>query len=111
MAFCWSGTRQQQGRAMITITGLSSLPVLDVRTLDDKKLAQAELIFREFRKRDFIHANEAYRDDTRKDLDRAVLCDLFNILEAILKPLAVLRALWCAEPSVHGGKRTPIDAT
>ena len=64
---------------MITITGLSSLPVLDVRTLDDKKLAQAELIFREFRKRDFIHANEAYRDDTRKDLDRAVLCDLFNI--------------------------------
>ena len=111
MAFWWIGSRQQQGRAIITITGLRDLPILDVRTLGAGKLAQARLIFQDFREREFLPANEAYRDDTRKDLDRAVLCGLFDLPEDVLEPLAVLREQWCAEPSVHGGKGTRIDAT
>ena len=108
MAFWWVGTRQQQGRANITNSRLPDLPVLDVRTLDDTKLARAKQIFRDFRERELLPANEAYRDQTRKDLDRAVLCDLFGLPEDILEPLAVLRNQWCAEPSVHGGKQTRI---
>ena len=51
-------------------------------------------------------ANEAYRDETRKALDRAMLCDLLGLPESILEPLDVLRRQWCTEPTVHGGKST-----
>ncbi len=37
--------------------------------------------------------------------------DLFGLPTDILEPLAVIRKQWCAEPSVHGGKGTRIDAT
>ena len=106
IGFWWIAGRQQQGRAILTITGLPSLPVLDVRTLDSRQLRLAEETFASFRDWTFLPANEAYRDETRKALDRAVLCDLLSLSESILEPLAVLREQWCAEPTVHGGKST-----
>ncbi len=110
LAFWWIGTRQQQGRARLTITQLPRLTVLDPRSLSEDQLAQAEAIFEQFKEKEFLPANEAYRDDTRQALDRAVLVDLLNLPEAVLEPLAILRDQWCAEPSVHGGKKTRIDA-
>ena len=106
ISFWWVAGRQQQGRAILTISGLPALPVLDVRTLDTRQLGIAERIFEDFRDWTFLPANEAYRDETRKALDRAVLCDLLGLPESILEPLDVLRAQWCAEPTVHGGKST-----
>ena len=106
ICFWWVGTRQQQGRARLTISGLPALPVLDVRKLDARQLRIAERIFEDFRDWTFLPANEAYRDETRKALDRAVLCDLLGLPETILEPLDVLREQWCAEPTVHGGKST-----
>ncbi len=110
LAFWWVGTRQQQGRACLTITQLPRLTVLDPRTLSKEQLAQAEDIFERFKEKEFLPANEAYRDDARQALDRAVLVDLLQLPEAVLEPLAILRDQWCAEPSVHGGKKTRIDA-
>ncbi len=110
LAFWWIGTRQQQGRARLTITQLPRLTVLDPRTLSKDQLAQAENIFERFKDAAFLPANEAYRDDARQALDRAVLVDLLKFPEALLEPLAILRDQWCAEPSVHGGKKTRIDA-
>ena len=109
LCFWWAGTRQQQGRACLTITQLPRLTVLDPRTLSDEQLAVASLIFEQFSEREFLPANEAYRDDVRQDLDRAVLVDLLHLPEETLEPLAILRDQWCAEPSVHGGKKTRID--
>ena len=109
LSFWWAGTRQQQGRACLTITQLPRLTVLDPRTLSDEQLAVASLIFEQFSEREFLPANEAYRDDVRQDLDRAVLVDLLHLPEETLEPLAILRDQWCAEPSVHGGKKTRID--
>ena len=106
ISFWWVAGRQQQGRAILTISGLPAFPVLDVRTLDTRQLGIAARIFEDFRDWTFLPANEAYRDDTRKALDRAVLCDLLGLPESILEPLDVLRAQWCAEPTVHGGKST-----
>ena len=106
ISFWWVAGRQQQGRAILTISGLPALPVLDVRELDARQLGITERIFEDFRDWTFLPANEAYRDETRKALDRAVLCDLLGLPETILKPLDVLRAQWCAEPTVHGGKST-----
>ena len=105
MAFWWAGSRQQQGRAVLTITTLPDLMVLDPRALPPGKLDRASAIFEEFRDRPLLPANEAYRDDARKALDRAVLVDLLDLPEDVLEPLDNLRLQWCAEPSVHGGKR------
>ncbi|MYK53743.1 MAG: hypothetical protein F4032_18435 [Gemmatimonadetes bacterium] len=109
LAFWWIGTRQQQGRARLTITQLPRLTVLDPRHLSEGQIAQAEDIFEAFKEAEFLPANEAYRDDTRKALDRAILVDLLRLPESILEPLSILRDQWCAEPSVHGGKSTRID--
>lgn len=106
ICFWWVAGRQQQGRAILTISELPSLPVLDVRKLDPRKLRQAKGIFEDFQDWTFLPANEAYRDDTRKALDEAVLCDLIGLPETVLEPLDVLREQWCAEPTVHGGKST-----
>ena len=108
LAFWWIGSRQQQGRAQITITRLPRLTVLDPRSLSPAQLGQAEAIFERFKDATFLPANEAYRDHTRQALDRAVLIDLLHLPEAALEPLALLRDQWCAEPSVHGGKSTRI---
>ena len=109
LAFWWIGSRQQQGRARLTITQLPGLTVLDPRHLSEEQIAQAEAIFERFKEAEFRPANEAYRDDTRKALDRAVLVDLLRLPEATLEPLSILRDQWCAEPTVHGGKSTRID--
>ena len=109
LAFWWIGSRQQQGRAILTITQLPRLTVLDPRHLSGEQIAQAEDIFEAFKEAEFLPANEAYRDDTRKALDQAILVDLLRLPEATLEPLSILRDQWCAEPSVHGGKSTRID--
>ena len=106
ISFWWIAGRQQQGRAILTISQLPRLTALDVRTLGDGQLDQADRLFTEFAERDFLPANEAYRDETRQALDRAVLCGLIGLPESILEPLAALRLQWCEEPSVHGGKPT-----
>ena len=105
LAFWWVGTRQQQGRACLTITQLPRLTVLDPRSLSQEQLAQAEAIFERFKEKEFLPANEAYRDDARQALDRAVLVDLLHLPEAALEPLAILRAQWCAEPTYTGVRR------
>ena len=106
MAFWWLGSRQQQGRAITTISALPALPVLDVRTLRAEQLERAADIFAHFRTEPLRPANEAYRDEVRKALDRAVLVELMELPEDVLAPLDNLRLQWCAEPSVHGGKET-----
>ena len=106
ICFWWIAGRQQQGRAILTISQLPRLTALDVRALNERQLEQAESLFAEFAERDFLSANEAYRDETRQTLDRAVLCGLIGLPESILEPLAALRLQWCEEPSVHGGKPT-----
>ena len=108
MSFWWAGSRQQQGRAVLTISGLPNLMVLDPRAISSSKLEQATDIFGQFRSVPFLPANEAYRDASRMELDRAVLIDLLELPEDVLAPLENLQRQWCNEPSVHGGKSTSI---
>ena len=106
ISYWWAGGRQQQGRSVISITGLPSLLTIDVRTLSQEQIKRSVQIFDEFLDHEFLPANEAYHDPARQALDRAVLIDLLGLPESILEPLAVLRLQWCAEPTVHGGKST-----
>ncbi len=106
IAFWWFGTRQQQGRAMLTISKLPALAALDTRQLSPAQLDRADAMFEEFKDLELLPANEAWRDETRWALDRAMLIELLGLPEDIMEPLALLRRQWCAEPSVHGGKGT-----
>ncbi|MCY3537403.1 MAG: hypothetical protein OXH24_06915 [Cyanobacteria bacterium MAG IRC3_bin_20] len=106
MAFWWIGSRQHQGRAALTISRLPALPVLDTRRLSGGQLERARTIFDAFRGQELLPANEAWRDDVRQALDRAVLIHLLGLPEDTMESLDLLRLQWCAEPSVHGGKGT-----
>lgn len=96
---------------MLTISKLPSLTVLDARALTGTQLEHANQLFVEFRERELLPASEAWRDETRQALDRAVLVDMLGLAENIVEPLALLRRQWCAETSVRGGKNTgPADS-
>ncbi len=107
----WTGTRQQQGRARLTISRLPDLPVLDARTLTGAQLAECNNIFADLKDKGFLPANEAYRDDVRKELDQRMLVDVLGFSPSILASLDTLRLQWCSEPSVHGGKSTQPPAS
>ncbi|MYC66492.1 MAG: hypothetical protein F4X12_09195 [Acidobacteriia bacterium] len=102
----WVSTRQQRGRACLTVTTVGAIPVLDLRLFPSEAVTALAATFDRFAARDLLPANEAYRDPARRDLDEAVLCGALDLPESILEPLATLREQWCAEPSVHGGKTT-----
>ena len=108
----WKGTRQQMGRANMTITAIPDLPVLDPRTLTQEQIDHCHAVFEDFRDKPLLPANEAYQDETRKALDRALLFGITSVLQldpGLEEGLDLLRKQWCAEPSVHGGKGTRID--
>ena len=105
----WVGSRQHQGRSRLSVGRIPEIPVLDCRKLSGEVLTDASEVFARFRLREFLPANEAYRDEVRRELDRAVLCDLLGLPESVLDSLETLRDQWCREPTVHGGKRTRPD--
>ena len=104
-SFWCTGSRQQNGRSAITITRLPFLPVLNVRELSTRQLKIADEILKKFADLDLLPANDAYRDEVRQDLDRAVMIDMLGLPDDVLEPLALLREKWCAEPTVRGRKR------
>ena len=107
ISFWWHSSRQQSSKARLTIRSAESLPVLDMRCLTDEQLLMAETIFDEFRAKDLKPAYLADADPNRALLDRRVICDLLGFGEDIYKAVRLLSAKWCAEPSVHGGKKRP----
>ena len=87
-----------------------TLPVLDFRALSDEQLATAEDIFEEFREKELKPAYIADADPNRALLDKRVVCDLLGFDRDTYEAVRRLSAKWCAEPSVHGGKRRPRGA-
>ena len=110
LCYWWHSTRQQSSKASITIRSAESLPVLDFRALSDEQLGTAEDIFEEFREKDLKPAYIADADPNRALLDKRVICDLLGFTQDIYEAVRRLSAKWCAEPSVHGGKRRPRGA-
>ena len=110
LMYWWHSSRQQSSKASMTIRTADSLPVLDFRTLSDDQIATAKAIFDEFRDLDLKPAYLADADQNRALLDRRVVCDLLGFGEDIYQAVRFLAAKWCAEPSVHGGKKRPRGA-
>jgi len=106
LLYWWHSSRQQAGRGRMPISAIRTMPALDITQLTPGQLATAETIFEDMRDAAFLPANEAYRDDSRKELDRRVLTEMLGLPQSLLEPLDLLRLKWCSEPSVHGGKNT-----
>ena len=111
LSYWWHSSRQQSSKARMTIRSAESLPVLDFRALSHDQLYTAEVIFEEFRDKELKPAYLADADPNRALLDRRVICDLLGFDKDIYEAVRLLSAKWCAEPSVHGGKARPKDAT
>ncbi len=107
--FWWYASRQQAGRAILTISQLPSLLVIDTTQLTSIQIAAAERVFDKFAKQPLLPANEAFRDTVRIALDEDFLVSVLGLDPTIREPLEILRNKWCAEPSVHGGKNTRIQ--
>ena len=107
----WHSNRQHAGRGTTTIRAVESLLVLDFRNLSAAQLATAEAIFNDFRDKELKPAYLADADPNRALLDHRVVCDLLGFDESIYEGVRRLSAKWCAEPSVHGGKARPNNAT
>lgn len=111
LSYWWHSSRQQPGRGIIAIRSAETLPILDFRALTDGQLATARAIFEDFRERDLMPAYLADADPNRAHLDRRVICDMLGFDHDIYQAVRLLAAKWCAEPSVHGGKKRPRSAT
>ena len=110
LCYWWHSSRQQAGRGDITVSGMDNLPILDLRALTDAQLATAQEIFDEFRDLELQPAYLADADANRALLDRRVVCDMLGFDDSVYEGVRMLAAKWCAEPSVHGGKRRPAGA-
>lgn len=106
MSYWWEGTRQQLGRVGVKITALPSLLSIDPRQFDREKIEKAESLFEQFRAVEFSPANESYNDANREALDEALLVGLLGVSKDVVDEFDLIRRQWCAEPSVHGGKKT-----
>ena len=98
--------RTQTGRGGTTVTAIPAIPTLDVTALSSEKIKQAADIYDDFSQLQMLPANEAFKDETRQDLDRRILTEVLDLAPESLTQLDILRQQWCREPTVSGVKGT-----
>ncbi|MDE2780791.1 MAG: hypothetical protein OXI91_14115 [Chloroflexota bacterium] len=106
----WHSSRQQSSKANMTIRSAENLLVFDLRNLSEAQLETVKAIFDGFHELELQPAYLADADPNRALLDRRVVCDLLGFDGEVYRAVRHLAAKWCAEPSVHGGKRRPTNA-
>ena len=104
--------KQHSGRGRIFIKGLKSMPTLDMRELDVTALQNAKRIFENMKHKKMLPFNQMDEDEVRQDLDRLLLVDVLGFSEEthpeVHTGLRILRERLCAEPSIHGGKKSKV---
>ena len=103
------GQRTQQGRAPGQIGAMKKMPCPDLAQMPGGRLRAAAAAFDGLASRALLPACQAHRDPVRRDIDAAVLA-LLAAPPAAADAVAALRALWCGEPSVHGGNAAALAA-
>ena len=105
-----AGGKQQHGRGLLTQKTLRTLPTLDVRRLSDDALTNAAAIFERLKYERMLPFNECAADEIRHELDAELVTKVLGIQDiGVLASMQTLRELLCAEPSIHGGKKSKCD--
>ena len=104
--------KRQSGRGAIRLTLLHSMPTLDMRQLDQTALQNSENIFQEMKHKRMLPFNQMFEDVVRQELDQRLLSEVLGISEEthpdVYTGLRRLRERLCAEPSIHGGKKSRV---
>ena len=97
---------------MLSRATFDAMPTLDVRQLSREALTNAERVFNELKGQKMLPFNQMDADPVRHELDRLLLSEVLGITEKerpdVHEGLALLRRMLCAEPSIHGGKRSKV---
>ena len=102
--------KQQMGRGTLRQQTLETLPTLDTRKLSEKQLANANTLFEQLKYKRMLPVNECAHDPVRHDLDTDLLTEVLGIKDiGVLASMQTLREMLCAEPSIHGGKKSKCD--
>lgn len=102
--------KQNAGRGKLRLTALRDLPTLDVRTLSEDALVNAETLFEALKYKRILPINECVHDSIRHQLDEGLLTTVLGIEDpGVLTAMQTLREMLCAEPSIHGGKKSKCD--
>ena len=107
------GGRQHPGRAQMQINDIGAMPCpafsgKEAGAGRAVKIAGGEFV--RLAELDLMPCSYAWRDDSRKEIDRVVL-RMIGLDEKITESdMQALREEWCREPSVHGGNKTILKA-
>ncbi|MYK18705.1 hypothetical protein F4055_11150 [Candidatus Poribacteria bacterium] len=102
--------KQQSGRGILTLKTLATTPTLDVRALSEEALSNAESVFERLKHKRMLPVNECAHDPVRHELDTNLLTEVLGIKDiGVLASMQTLREMLCAEPSIHGGKKSKCD--
>ena len=102
--------KQQSGRGILTLKTLATTPTLDVRELSEEALENAKSVFDRLKYKRMLPFNECAYDPVRHDLDTYLLTEVLGIKDlGVLTSMQTLREMLCAEPSIHGGKKSKCD--
>ena len=104
--YWWHSSKQQAARGLMPRKQAATMPTLDVGALSDGQVAQANAIFEDLRAKPMRPLNEAAEDEVRQELDRRLLVDALGVPQELMPSIDLLREKLCAEPSVHGGKKS-----
>ena len=108
--YWWHSSKQQTARGRMPRTQAATMPTLNVGALSDDQVAQANAIFEDVKTKPMRPLNEAAEDEVRQELDRRLLVDGLGLPSELMPNIDLLRLKLCAEPSVHGGKKSKAAA-
>ena len=107
----WVANKTQSGRGRTTVTGIPTIPTLDVRTLTNEQLTSAKAVFDDLRDQRLLPFDQIDEDPVRAELDRRLLIEVLNLPETFIDPggpLELLRRKLAKEPQIHGGKQSRV---
>lgn len=111
LLYWWHSSKQDSGRGMMPRLQAASMHVLDTEALNAEQIERANLVFEDMKHRQMLPFNEAHQDQVRKELDYRLLVDILGVPSGLMPSLDALREKLCAEPSVHGGKKSRASRT
>ena len=104
--------KQHSGRGQIRLNALRAMPTLDLRQLDATALQNATRIFEHLKHKTMLPFNQMVEDKVRQELDRLLLSEVLGFGEEthpeVHAGLPILRECLCAEPSIHGDKKSKV---
>ena len=112
LCYWMHSNKRHSGRGQIRLRALRAMPTLDIRELDDTALQNAQRIFEELKHKKMLPFNQMDEDEVRHELDRRLLSEVLGFTEGthpeVHAGIHRLRERLCAEPSIHGGKKSRV---